>query len=59
MARTCLLCTQGEEGQATPPYVDRIAADPAWRPVCLRADHAARVTTPSALTAALVQLAVN
>lgn len=55
--RSYILCTEGKEGQPTPSYVDRIAADPAWRLVRLRANHVAHVTAPSDLTAALVDLA--
>jgi pimeloyl-ACP methyl ester carboxylesterase len=59
VARTYVLCTEGKEGQATPPYVDRIAADPAWHFVRLPAGHTAHVTAPSALAAVLVELAVD
>ena len=56
-ARSYILCTEGKEGQPTPPYVERIAADPAWNLVRLPANHVAHVTAPAELTAALVELA--
>jgi pimeloyl-ACP methyl ester carboxylesterase len=56
-ARSYVFCTEGKEGQPTPPYVERIVADPAWRFVRLRANHVAHVTAPSELSAALIDLA--
>ena len=55
--RTYVRCTEGKEGQAAPPYVQRISADPEWRPVELHATHTAHVTAPGALAATLLDIA--
>ena len=54
--RTFILCTEGKDGEPTPPHVDRIRTDPEWRLVLLAATHSAHVTAPEALAAALLAL---
>ena len=55
--RTYLLCTEGKADEPERPYVARVAADPDWRLVELKADHSAHVTAPRDLAAALIDLA--
>jgi pimeloyl-ACP methyl ester carboxylesterase len=56
--RTYVLCTEGKEGEAPPPYLDRVRADPSWRLVELAAGHTAHVTAPEKLSATLQAVAV-
>jgi hypothetical protein len=59
LPRTFVLCTEGKEGEAEPPYVARVRADPAWRLVELAAGHTAHVTAPDTLSRALQDVAVG
>jgi pimeloyl-ACP methyl ester carboxylesterase len=56
LPRTYVLATEGKEGQPTPPYVSRVAADPDWRLVRMPADHSAHVTAPDVLARTLLDL---
>jgi hypothetical protein len=53
---TYILCTEGKEATDLPPYVRRVADDPAWRWVELQATHVAHVMAPDRLAAALLDL---
>jgi len=54
--RTYILCTEGKDTAHLPPYVRRVADDPAWRLVELPASHVAHVMAPDRLAAALLDL---
>ena len=54
--RTYVLCTEGKDGQPTPPYVERVTADPEWEVVRLPATHTAHVVSPGLLAEALISL---
>ena len=58
LPRTFVLCTEGKEGEAEPPYVARVRTDPAWRLVELAATHTAHVTAPEKVSRALQDVAV-
>jgi pimeloyl-ACP methyl ester carboxylesterase len=57
LPRTFVLCTEGKEGEAEPPYVARVRTDPAWRLVELAATHTAHVTAPEKVSRALQDVA--
>jgi pimeloyl-ACP methyl ester carboxylesterase len=57
LPRTFVLCTEGKEGEAEPPYVPRVRTDPAWRLVELAATHTAHVTAPEQLSHTLQEIA--
>ena len=58
LPRTFVLCTEGKEGEAEPPYVARVRTDPAWRLVELAATHTAHVTAPEKVSRALQDVAL-
>jgi pimeloyl-ACP methyl ester carboxylesterase len=57
LPRTFVLCTEGKENEAEPPYVARVRADASWRVVGLAAGHSAHVTAPEALSRLLQDVA--
>jgi pimeloyl-ACP methyl ester carboxylesterase len=59
LPRTFVLCTEGKEGEAEPPYVARVRTDPSWRLVELAATHTAHVAAPQLLSRALLDVAVS
>jgi pimeloyl-ACP methyl ester carboxylesterase len=59
LTRTFVLCTDGKEGEAEPPYVARVRADPSWRLVELAATHTAHVTAPEELARVLHDIAAD
>ncbi len=59
LPRTYVLCTEGKEGETTPPYLARVRADPSWRLVELAASHVAHVTSPEKLSVALQDIAAG
>jgi pimeloyl-ACP methyl ester carboxylesterase len=59
LPRTFVLCTEGKEGEAEPPYLARVRADPAWQLIELAATHTAHVTAPEKLSATLQDIAAG
>ena len=59
LLRTFVLCTEGKEGAAEPPYVTRVRTDPSWRLVELTATHTAHVAAPALLSRTLLDLVGN
>ena len=59
LPRTFVLCTEGKEGEAEPPYVARVRTDPSWRLVELAATHTAHVAAPVMLSRALLDIAAT
>jgi pimeloyl-ACP methyl ester carboxylesterase len=55
-SRTYIHCTEGKEATEQPPYVRRVADDPAWRFVELQTSHVAHVMAPEMVAAALLDL---
>jgi pimeloyl-ACP methyl ester carboxylesterase len=55
-SRTYIQCSEGKDGTEQPPYVSRVAADPAWRFVELRASHVAHVMAPDKVAGTLLDL---
>jgi pimeloyl-ACP methyl ester carboxylesterase len=59
LPRTFVLCTEGKEDEAEPPYVARVRTDPAWQLVELAAGHTAHVTAPEKLGRTLQEVAAG